>query len=219
MTRREPLAVGVKYTQRIAGLSLAAMAETSTFGAPEVTYIQKLKRPDGSGLWPAYHTGTDQYGTWLFTPRGSRYRGESGGAVGYCNVGSPVGPGIAVMHLVPVTGWWIATFWDQDGGRWSVTVDVCTPARLAAGTWTYTDLELDIHVEARTGEVLVVDEDEFADACEQGHITADEALAARLATDQVVQLIKDEHEPFAGAGDRMLTRALALALPPVTSFR
>lgn len=190
----------------------------STSGAPEVTYIQKLKRPDGSGLWPAYHTGTDQYGTWLFTPRGSRYRGEGGGTVGYCNVGSPVGPGVAVMHLVPVTGWWIATFRDRDGGRWSVTVDICTPARLAASTWTYTDLELDIHVDARTGEVQVVDEDEFADACDRGHIAAGEALAARQGTDQVVRLIGDEREPFSHVGHRRLAEALALALPPVTHF-
>jgi hypothetical protein len=109
----------------------------------DVVFIRKRKRPSGSALWPAYRAGQDRFGTWLFTPQGSRYRGEKDGAVGYCNVGSPVGPGIAVMHLVPRTGWWIATFWDEDEPRWSVTVDICTPPRLSDGALTYIDLELD----------------------------------------------------------------------------
>jgi hypothetical protein len=57
----------------------------------EVTFIRKLKRPDGSAVWPAYHLGEDRFGTWLFTPKGSLYRGERAGAAAYCNVGSPVG--------------------------------------------------------------------------------------------------------------------------------
>jgi hypothetical protein len=43
----------------------------------EVALIRKLKRPDGSAVWPAYRTGEDRFGTWLFTPQGSLYRGEA----------------------------------------------------------------------------------------------------------------------------------------------
>jgi hypothetical protein len=194
------------------------MSAGMTSRAAEVTFIRKLKRPDGSGLWPAYRIGQDRYGSWLFTPQGSRYRGEKAGVASYCYVGSPAGPGIAVLHLVPAAGWWIATFPDRDRSRWSVTVDICTPPRLDGGVWTYTDLELDIEVAAGTGEVRITDEDEFAAACESGYIAAGEAAAARQAAGQVARLIRAAREPFSRAGPRKLSEALGLGLPPVRYF-
>ena len=181
----------------------------------EVNFIRKLKRPDGCAVWPVYRTGEDRFGTWLFTPKGSLHRGEKAGVAAYCNVGSPVGPGVAVMHLVPRAGWWIATFWDQAESRWSVTVDICTPPRLADGVWIYTDLELDVEADSGTGEIQVVDEDEFAAACDGEFITAGEAVAARHAADQVARLVRDAAGPFAGAGHRRLHAAMRLGLAPV----
>src|ERR1051326_2392202 len=181
----------------------------------EVNFVRKLKRPDGCAVWPAYRLGEDRFGTWLFTPKGSLHRGEKAGVAGYCNVGSPVGPGVAVMHLVPRAGWWIATFWDQAESRWTVTVDICTPPRLAGDVWTYTDLELDVQADSGTGEVQVVDEDEFAAARRCGFITPGEAVAARHAADQVTRLVRDGAGPFAGAGPRRLHAAMSLGLPPV----
>lgn len=178
-------------------------------------FIRKVKRPDGNAVWPAYRTGTDRFGSWLFTPRGSIYRGEKAGVAGYCNVGSPVGPGIAVMHLVPVTGWWIATFWHRAEPRWSVTFDICTPPRLSGGVWTCTDLELDVLVGRDDGEARIVDEDEFAAACDGGVIAPAEASAARQAADQVARLVRDGAEPFASAGARRLREAGRLGLAPV----
>jgi hypothetical protein len=181
----------------------------------EVSFIRKLKRPDGCAVWPAYRTGEDRFGTWLFTPKGSLYRGEKAGVAAYCNVGSPVGPGVAVLHLVPRTGWWIATFWDQAESRWSVTVDICTPPRLADGVWTYSDLELDILAGPGTGDVQIVDEDEFAAACDGGFITPGEAVAARQAAGQVARLVRDAVDLFASVGPRRLLAAMGLQLAPV----
>jgi Protein of unknown function (DUF402) len=180
-----------------------------------VAFIRKLKRPDGSGLWPAYRTVEDRFGTWLFTPRGSLYRGERAGVAAYCNVGSPVGPGVAVLHLIPWAGWWIATFWDQDEPRWSVTFDICTPPRRSDGVWTYTDLDLDVHVLRGTREAQIVDEDEFAAACDGGFISPAEASAARQATAEIVQLVRDGAEPFASTGARHLYTVMGLGLAPV----
>lgn len=180
-----------------------------------VVYIRKLKRPAGSGLWPTYRTGQDRFGTWLFTPQGSRYRGEKNGTVAYCNVGSPVGPGIAVMHLVPRTGWWIATFWDEDEPRWSVTVDICTPPRLTDDVLSYTDLELDILTDRSTGDAQIVDEDEFMAACDGGFIPADEATAARQTADQIALLARHGAPPFADTGARRLHAAKELGLAPI----
>lgn len=184
----------------------------------EVTFIRKRKRPDGNGLWSAYLLGVDRYGTWLFTPQGSLYRGEKGEVVGYCNVGSPTGAGVAVLHLVPVSGWWIATFWDLSFSTWSVTVDICTPPDLLDGVWTYVDLELDVLVNAGTGAIRIDDEDEFLDACELGFIPADEALAARSAADELTRLLAGSIEPFSSVGPQRLADAMTHGLPPLRSL-
>ena len=181
----------------------------------DVVFIRKRKRPSGSALWPTYRTGQDRFGTWLFTPQGSYFRAEKNGAVGCCNVGSPVGPGIAVMHLVPRTGWWIATFWDQDEPRWSVTVDICTPPRLSDGVLTYIDLELDILVGRGTGDAQIVDEDEFAAACDGGSIPPAEAPAARQTANEIALLAGHGAPPFADTGARRLHAARELRLLPI----
>lgn len=77
----------------------------------EIRYIRKKKRPDGTAVWGAYETARDELGVWLFTPRGSLFRGERRGETSYCKVGSPDGPGIPVIHLIRPGCWWIATFW------------------------------------------------------------------------------------------------------------
>ena len=181
----------------------------------DVVFIRKRKRPTGSALWPTYRTGQDDFGTWLFTPQGSYFRAEKNGAVVCCNVGSPVGPGIAVMHLVPHTGWWIATFWDEDEPRWSVTVDICTPPRLSDGVLTYIDLELDVLASRGTGDVEIVDEDEFTAACDSGFIPLAEAAAARETADQVALLARHGAPPFAVTGARRLLAAKELGLAPI----
>jgi Protein of unknown function (DUF402) len=163
-------------------------------------FIRKQKRPDGSGFWAAYPVGEDDHGLWLFTPKGSMYRGEAGGTVGYCKVGSPEGPGIAVVHLVPRGDWWIATFWDTSVAKWSVTFDISTPPRLAERVWSYIDLELDVSLNARTGEARIDDEDEFATAVELGLISPREADEARRATEQTVRLVCDPEGRFQRAG-------------------
>jgi predicted RNA-binding protein associated with RNAse of E/G family len=79
---------------------------------------------------------------------------------------------------------------------------------------TYTDLELDVLVAAGAGDIHVDDEDEFVDACEGGSTSLDEAVAARQATDKIVQLVRELREPIASAGNRRLREALMLGLAP-----
>jgi hypothetical protein len=184
----------------------------------EVCFIRKRKRPDGNGLWSAYRLGVDRYGTWLFTPQGSLYRGERGDVVGYCNVGSPTGAGVAVLHLVPVAGWWIATFWDLSISAWGITVDICTPPRLLDGVWTYVDLELDVLVEAGTGAIRIDDEDEFLDACDRGFIPVDESIAARSAADDLTRMLAGVIEPFSSVGPQRLAHAIRQRLTPLRSL-
>jgi hypothetical protein len=138
---------------------------------PDLVFIRKQKRPDGSGVWGAYKTGEDAFGVWLFTPRGSLYRGEKAGSTAYCKVGSPEGPGMPVMHLVPRAAWWIATFWAPAEVPWSLTFEVSTPPRLDGAVRSYVHLQLDVWVESMTGSVQLEDEDEFLAACAVGTIS------------------------------------------------
>jgi hypothetical protein len=40
----------------------------------KTTVIRKIKRPGGIRRWPAYATGDDDFGLWLFSPKGTIFR-------------------------------------------------------------------------------------------------------------------------------------------------
>lgn len=175
--------------------------------------IEKVKRPQGRGLWGAYETAADSRGRWLFTPRGSLYQGGTGVDAAYCNVGSSTGPGIPVVQLIASRAWWIATFWEPGETAWSVTFDVSTPPSFAAGCWSYIDLELDVVVTSR-GELMIEDQWEFDAACRAGWISDDEARCARSAVEQIRSLVGLD-SGFVAAGLARLAEADALGLRPL----
>lgn len=176
--------------------------------------IEKLKRPQGRGLWAAYETARDTWGRWLFTPRRSLYQGGTGADVACCNVGSPTGPGVPVIHLVAPGAWWVATFWEPGEAEWSVTFDVCTRPAFAHGCWSYIDLELDVSVVASSGEVRIDDEDEFEAARLAGWITEEEARSVRSAVLDIRTLVEPE-SGFIEAGRVRLAEGHARRLDPV----
>ncbi|MGH9117659.1 MAG: hypothetical protein ACRD0A_07200 [Acidimicrobiales bacterium] len=60
---------------------------------------------------------------------------------GECEVGQGNrDAGLPVVSLVPVDGWWFATWYGSSPDP-SISVDVCTPATLVDSEWTYVDLE------------------------------------------------------------------------------
>ena len=183
---------------------------------PDLMFIRKQKRPDGSGFWGAYKTGEDAFGVWLFTPRGSLYRDEKAGSTSYCYVGRPERPGIPVMHLVPRSTWWIATFSPLAEGPRSLNFDISTPPRLQGSVWSYVDLEPDVWVEALTGSVQIEDEDEFVAACADGTISRPEAEAARHAADEIATLVRRRKGEFGLTGAARLLEAVAQGLAPIT---
>jgi hypothetical protein len=183
----------------------------------ETTFIRKLKRRGASGLWSAYVLDVDAHGRWLFSPKGSLYRGEEGGLTGLCEVGQGnPDAGLLVLHLVPRGGWWIAAW----AGDWTypwVSIDIATPATLVEGAWTYDDLELDL-VSREPGVVQIEDEDEFAAACDQGLITAREQLDATTATAELRRILRSLREPLGNLGPQRLGMAIRLELPPLTDL-
>lgn len=180
-------------------------------------FIRKLKRPDGSGVWPAYVFDANAVGTWLFSPKGSLYRGEKSGVTGICEVGQGSrDEGLPVLHLIPAAGWWVAS-WAGEGTYPQVSVDICTPPSLVGHTWTYVDLELDV-LSHQPGVVRIDDEDEFAAASQAGIITTGEATAARAATDEVARLLRCGAEPFGRQGPGMLAKAITADLLPLRNL-
>jgi hypothetical protein len=180
-------------------------------------YIDKRKRPEGREVWAAYQTEEDHLGTWVFTPKGSLYRSDIAGRLFYCNVGSPTGDGIAVLQLMPRNGWWIATFSDPGEARPTVSFDICTPPIFQIDRWTYTDLELDVVVDAASGAARTEDEDEFIQGCISGTITPSEADAARAANEEVLVLVSARNAAFVLAGTERFAEASKLGLLPVKS--
>ena len=179
---------------------------------PAPTFIRKRKRPTGCGLWPTYLLGTDEHGTWLFTPQHSRHRDNDGA---FCEVAqtSPGGPGEHALHLVPVDGWWFAT-WRPSG---VLVADVSTPPVLIGDEWTYVDLELDPY-RRPDGSVGTQDWDDLAEARRNGLIDDAEHEAAVAASRTLEHQFTNAVEPFGMHGWNRLSAAIGLGLPPLTDF-
>jgi hypothetical protein len=150
-------------------------------------------------------------------PAGSLFRGSDGETDGECEVGQGNrDAALPVVSLIPADRWWIATWYANSADR-RITVDICTPATLIDGEWTYIDLKLDPH-RTRDGRVGIADEDEFLDACNAGTISGGEQVAAREATTDVERLLRHRAEPFGSVGWRWLRHAMAMPLPPLTEL-
>ncbi len=179
---------------------------------PATTSVRKRKRPTGCGLWPTYQLETDEYGTWLFTPRHSLHLGHDGA---FCEVAqmSPGGPGEDALHLVPRDGWWFAT-WRPRG---LLVADVSTPPELIDNEWTYVDLELDPYLR-RDGTIGTEDRDDLAEARRNGLINNTEHAAAVAASQTLEDQFRNATEPFGSQGWDRLSKAIALGLPSLTDF-
>ncbi len=176
--------------------------------------IRKIKRPEGVFRWPAYVTGHDHHGLWLYSPQGTIFRGQVGATIGECEVGQgDREEGVPVMHLIPRAAWWIAA-WHPE----YVSVDICKPPTLTCDEWCYTDLEIDL-LAFSDGRVEIEDEDEFAAACEAGQIPPDEEDSARAAARKVERCMRRRKEPFGRLGWEKLNEALSMQLPPLRTLQ
>ena len=176
--------------------------------------IRKIKRSKGFARWSAYEFERDSFGLWLFTPPRSIFRADVDGSITECEVGQGTRPaGLAVLHLIPLSGWWMAQ-WTAEAEGAFISVEVCTPPAIVDGEWQFVDLELDPY-RGSDGRVAVDDEDEFAAACEAGVISPDEAAAAHAAATEVAGWLDGGIEPFGQVGWKKLRDAVNLGLAPL----
>jgi len=116
--------------------------------------------------------------------------------------------GDAFVTLIPAGRWWTAIWIAGDLGRFEVYADIGTPAVWDGDTVRLVDLDLDV-VRYRTGEVAVLDEDEFEEHRRRFEYPPRVRDAARGAAARLVGLLERRGEPFGETGDAWLARLAA----------
>jgi hypothetical protein len=138
--------------------------------------------------------GMDEHGEWIGIP-----------------AGTPMSrPGMDVVSendqvgLIPSAGlpeeerWWLATFHAPDAPRVSVYVDITTAPRWDGSVLRTVDLDLDV-IRLVGGEVLVDDEDEFAEHQVELGYPRDVVALAEASRERVHAAVLRADRPFDGS--------------------
>jgi protein associated with RNAse G/E len=145
---------------------------------------------DGSLHWhmTAQYLGEDEHGIWLGSPGGRPIqRGDE----------PPVILDEPWVQLVPDGQWWTATF-NAAPARTEIYCDIGTPARWPSqDEVTMADLDLDVIRLRADRQVLIVDEDEFAEHQVKYQYPAEVISQAQQAADWLYAAISANAEPFA----------------------
>jgi hypothetical protein len=157
--------------------------------------------------------GTDDYGTWIGTPRGAKVRYS----YGWRRVETTRQDSV---RLLPHDGWWMAMFLAEPS-RPEIYCDVTTPAeRTGPAEFTVIDLDIDLIRFRADRRVVIDDEDEFEEhRLRFGY--PDEVVAnATGAARYLHRALTGDAEPFGDHYRGWLTR-LAEAAPrprPLSRF-
>ena len=144
--------------------------------------------------------GTDEHGLWLWAPPGTvAQRGHE----------PPTAFKSTAVKLITADRWWTA-IWNQ-AGPFELYVDISTPASWDGDRVTFIDLDLDVARYRDTGDVAILDEDEFLDHQVRYNYPPNIIDKARSATAQVAIDVEGRREPFGDVAAAWLNRAIALA--------
>jgi uncharacterized protein len=145
---------------------------------------------DGSLHWHStnLYLGEDAHGIWV----GARARSLS-------RRGSepPVVIEEPYVQLIPAGEWWTALF-NAEPARTEIYCDISTPARWPSDDEvTMVDLDLDVVRMRETRQVLILDEDEFAEHQVRYAYPADVIRRAEQAAGWLRDAVSANAEPFA----------------------
>jgi len=146
-----------------------------------------------------FRLGEDEHGLWLWAPPGTvAQRGDE----------PPKTFRSTAVKLLTPDQWWTA-IWNAMG-PYELYVDIATPVRWDGDRATLIDLDLDVTRIRDTGEVHVLDEDEF----QQHQVVYDYPSniidKARTATARVAVDVERRTEPFGHVATAWMARAVAL---------
>jgi hypothetical protein len=196
------------------------MESTRTM-AIQIEVMRKIRRGKRYfGRWPAYQIKVDQYGHWLYSPKGTVYHGhpyESEIVEWEVGRGPHAKEGSSELHLIPFSGWWVAKWGVTENGLKQVYIDISTPATKRNEDWSFIDLELDL-TWREDGYTEVLDEDGFQTAIDSGHINPKEAETARLTSTEIMNSLCSKNEPFGNYGCECWNEAVISGLPPIVTL-
>jgi protein associated with RNAse G/E len=152
----------------------------------EVTVI--YRKYDGTLHWDCVlrRLGEDEHGVWLGAPAGAvaRRGRQTGQVVSHAHV-----------VLLPRSAWWTATF-NAAPKPTEIYCDVSTPPVWSSETEvSVVDLDLDVR-RRRSGEVDILDEDEFVEHQARYRYPGDVVTAARSAAQYLSDAVRNAAEPF-----------------------
>lgn len=164
------------------------------------------RKYDGSLHWYTLlnHLGEDEYGVWLGSPPGGRWR-------------RAIGPWVPVdtdrLLVVPHDRWWTARFSNNPDYHTSIYADVTmVPQWVTPTEVAIVDLDLDVVRATATGEISLLDEDEFAEHQLRYGYPDDVIEAARASAKWLIAAMTAGDEPFGEtpARYRALLRSLEI---------
>ncbi len=149
---------------------------------------------DGSLHWhqSMWYLGEDEHGIWL---------GAGAGATARRGSEPPITFDQPSVQLIPPRQWWTAVF-NGEPARTEIYCDISTPPDWpSANEVTMVDLDLDVVRLRADGQVLIVDEDEFAEHQVSYGYPAEVISQAERAAAWLHRAISAGAEPF-GTGYR-----------------
>jgi uncharacterized protein len=158
---------------------------------------------DGSLHWhqTMYYLGDDEHGVWLGAGPGSSARRGSEPPVVFAQ---------ATALLIAPGQWWTAVFNDEPANV-EIYCDVTTPVRWPQpGEVTMVDLDLDVLRLRSDRQVLLDDEDEFAEHQVRYGYPAEVISQAEQAAGWLLGAVGSAVEPFGSASRAWLDKARAL---------
>ncbi|MEV6306809.1 DUF402 domain-containing protein [Actinoplanes sp. NPDC051861] len=149
--------------------------------------------------------GTDEFGTWIGTPRGTRVHFSYG-------LRRIEKTRQDAVRLLPHEGWWMAMFLAEPS-RSEIYCDVTTPAERNGHEFTVIDLDLDLIRFRSDGRVVIDDEDEFERHRHRFGYPDEVVTRATGAARDLHRALAGDTEPFAGHYRTWMSRLAATAAP------
>jgi predicted RNA-binding protein associated with RNAse of E/G family len=144
--------------------------------------------------------GEDEHGLWVWAPAGTAaQRGEE----------APQTFRSTAVKLITPDRWWTA-IWNEAGTQ-ELYVDISTPVSWNGNRATFVDLDLDVTRNRTSGEISVLDEDEFRDHQVRYAYPPNIVDKARTATARVAVELERGVEPFGEVAARWMRVAIELS--------